>query len=210
MDKHLLHELSLYIEKYRTEDIIIRERDTVYEYTMPMKSAGGGFTGKQEVPDKDAEDYSWLEKFRKKPASRSEKWTRSIRNLSEEEELEKYINKEKSDETFSTKILKYIDRSGLTDAEIYKKAGIDRRHFSKIRCDKYYKPKKNTVIALCIALKLNLNETMDLLQMAGYSLSNCDVSDLIIRFCIERKIYDLAEINEALEYFGQKILGVVG
>lgn len=210
MDKRLLQELSLYIEKYRTKDIILREKYTGYDFVMPMKSVRMGIPKRQDYEDKDEEDTSWLEQFRKKPASGLEKKTPSYQVSKEEKDLKEYIKKEKSEETFSTKLLQYIDNSGLTDSEIYKKAGIDRRHFSKIRCDKYYKPKKSTAIALCIALQLSLKETLELLQLAGYSLSNSDTGDLIVKFCIERKIYDLVEVNEALEYFGQKLLGAMG
>jgi len=128
----------------------------------------------------------------------------------EAKELDNYINNEKSEETFAVKLMHHIDKKGVADAEIYKKAGLDRRHFSKIRCDKYYRPKKTTVIALCIALELNLNETEKMLQLAGYSFSNSDISDLVVKFFIERKIYDLTAVNEALDYYGQKLLGVVG
>lgn len=124
-----------------------------------------------------------------------------------EQDLEDYIRKQKSKETFSMKLLQYIDLTGLTDAEIYRRAGIDRRHFSKIRCDKEYRPKKTTVLALCLALKLDKNETEELLSLAGYSLSNGDTGDLVVKFCIERGIYDLMEVNEALDYFGQKVIG---
>lgn len=209
MDKQLLYELSLYIEKNRVEDIIIREIGTKYDYIMPMRSLRKDLSQESEVLDK--EDNSWLEPFRKKSFTGVDiKRDASSYPLLSEEELEEYINKEKSEETFSTKLLRYIDRSGLRDSEIYKKAGIDRRHFSKIRCDKYYSPKKTTVIALCIALELGLDETLELLQLAGYSLSNSDTGDLVVKFFIERKRYDLIEVNEALEYFGQKMLGVVG
>ncbi len=127
-----------------------------------------------------------------------------------EQDLEEYIKKQKSKETFSTKLLQYIDQTGLSDAEIYKRAGIDRRHFSKIRCDKDYQPKKATVLALCLALQLDEGKTAELLSLAGYSLSNGDTGDLVVKFCIERRIYDLMEVNAALDYFGQKAIGVVG
>lgn len=143
-------------------------------------------------------------------------YTRSAPKASEtpkapkEQDLEEYIKKQRSKETFSTKLLQYIDQTGLTDAEIYKCAGIDRRHFSKIRCDKDYQPRKTTVLALCLALQLDERRTAELLSLAGYSLSNGDTGDLVIRFCIERGIYDLMEVNAALDYFGQKAIGVVG
>ncbi len=126
-----------------------------------------------------------------------------------EQDLEEYIKSQRSKETFSTRLLQFIDGTGLTDAEIYKRAGIDRRHFSKIRCDKEYRPKKTTVLALCLALQLDENETVELLSLAGYSLSKGDTGDLVISFCIERGIYDLMEVNEALVFFGQKTIGVL-
>lgn len=126
-----------------------------------------------------------------------------------ETDLEDYIRKTKREETFSTRLLKHIDLTGLNDADIYKRAGIDRRHFSKIRCDKNYKPKKSTVVVLCLALRLSEEQTNELLKLAGYSLSSSDTGDLVVRFCIGKEIYDLSEVNEALVYFGVKALGVV-
>lgn len=126
------------------------------------------------------------------------------------EELKAFIRKKKSEDTFSTKLLKYIDRTGLPDSEIYKRAGIDRRHFSKIRCDKNYKPKKSTAIAFCLALRLDTRETEELLGLSGYTLTNSETGDLVVRFCIERGIYDLMEVNDALDYFGVKAIGAIG
>ena len=214
MDKQLLVELKLYIERNKVENII-RDTDVACNYIMPLKSAVRLDKAHQEEAlskSKEADDSTWLEQFRKKSVAKVDE-KRSIYSedfLKEEDELEDYINKKKSKETFSTKLLKYIDRSELSDAEIYKKAGIDRRHFSKIRCDKYYQPKKVTAIALCMALQLSIEETTELLQIAGYSLSNSDTGDLVVKFCIEKGIYNLIEVNEALNYFGQKLLGVVG
>jgi hypothetical protein len=126
------------------------------------------------------------------------------------DDLEEYIRRLRSEDTFSTLLLKYIDLTGLADADIYKRAGIDRRHFSKIRCDKDYKPKKATALALCLALRLDEEKTGELLRLAGYSLSNSDTGDLVVKFCIERGIYELMDVNEALVYFGQKAIGVIG
>jgi len=214
VDKQLINELKIYIEKYKRDDIIIRERD-VCDYIIPMKSSmtlDRAYEDKALPKDIKPRDSSCFEQFRKKPLPKVEEYqdipySRSL--VSEEDELEGYIRKEKSKETFSTRLLQYIDRTELSDAEIYKKAGIDRRHFSKIRCDKYYQPKKATVLALCIALKLTIDEALDLLGLAGYSLSSSDTGDLVVKFCIEKGIYDLVEVNEALEYFGQKLIGVV-
>lgn len=127
--------------------------------------------------------------------------------VSEEADLEDYLRNRKNEETFSTKLLKYIDRTGLADSEVYKRAGIDRRHFSKIRCNKEYQPKKSTAISLCLALKLSLKQVDELLELAGYTLTNSDTADLIVKFCIEKEKYSLMDVNEALVYFGQKALG---
>ncbi len=123
-------------------------------------------------------------------------------------ELEDFI-KTKRKPTLNTVLFRYIDKKGLTDPEIYKKAGIDRKLFSKIRTNPTYRPGKNTVIALSLALELNNKETEKLLGSAGYSLSESDTFDLVIQFCLEKKIYDLHYVNEALDYFSLKPLGGV-
>jgi hypothetical protein len=108
--------------------------------------------------------------------------------------------------TLQKVLFDFIDKKAGSDAAIYKKAGIDRKHFSKIRSNPNYRPSKNTIIALALALELSKNETNKLLGSAGYSLSDSDTSDLIVQFCLEKKIYDIDYVNQTLDYFSLKPL----
>ena len=111
------------------------------------------------------------------------------------------------DETFSEYLLRMIDYKGLKDPDVYKKANIDRRLFSKIRSNKHYQPSKNTALALAFALELNLDETKDMLNKAGYALSNSNKVDIIFKYFIEQNNYNIYELNEVLFKFTETTLG---
>ncbi len=120
--------------------------------------------------------------------------------------LEEYMKS--MDKSFAYKLFDYIDSKGMTDVECYKKANVDKKTFSKIKCNPdTYKPSKQTAVAFAIALELTLDETQDLLASAGLTLSRSFTFDKIIRYFLQKGVYDIFEINEALFEFDQMLLG---
>ncbi|MBQ6477855.1 MAG: macro domain-containing protein [Erysipelotrichaceae bacterium] len=128
------------------------------------------------------------------------KYTTSVEYVYEEEKFE-------PDESFSECLIRMIDERGLPDPEVYKKANIDRKHFNHIKNTKNYRPKKETAVALAIGMRLNMEDTNILLERAGYVLSKAIKFDLIIRYCIEHRIYNIYQVNEILFEQDQKTLG---
>lgn len=108
--------------------------------------------------------------------------------------------------TFQEKLFELIDDKNLKDSDVYQKANIDKRLFSKIRSDKDYHPSKETAILLALSLELEIDTALDFISRAGYSLSFSSKSDIIVRYFIENKNYDIYEVNQALFDYDQKLL----
>lgn len=116
--------------------------------------------------------------------------------------------KEKIDDTWQENVFYLIDKKNYSDPEVYKRASISKQTFSKIRYDVFYKPNKDTAIQICIGLKLNLEETLDLMDKAGYTLSKSIKRDLVVRCFIEEKIYKINDINAVLDEMNLKLFSI--
>ncbi len=113
---------------------------------------------------------------------------------------------QQSDDILQDNIRKIILSKQLDEVEVYKKADIDRKLFSKIRTKPDYHPNKNTLLKLCLAMNLDTDETESLLNSAGYSLSRSLRSDLILRYCFGHRIYDVITVNQILDHYGEKVI----
>ncbi len=113
---------------------------------------------------------------------------------------------QQSDDILQDNIRKIILSKQLDEVEVYKKAYIDRKLFSKIRTQPDYHPNKNTLLKLCLAMNLNTDETESLLKSAGYSLSRSLRSDLILRYCFGHHIFDVITVNQILDHYGEKVI----
>lgn len=111
------------------------------------------------------------------------------------------------DRTFVDLLLRYIDEKGVRDSKVYKAANIDKRLFSKMVSNRYYKPSKDTAVALMLALELSLEQANDMLSRAGYTLSHSSKRDVIIEYFFKERIYNLVYVNEVLYKLGQKVIG---
>ncbi len=121
--------------------------------------------------------------------------------------LIEYIDDRNSgNETFCEMMFSLIDQKGFTDTEVYKRAGLDRKYFSKLRSDPHYKPKKKVVCSIALALELDNATCKKLVKKAGYILSSANKFDLVIRYAIENEIYDIMKVNEMLFELGLETL----
>lgn len=125
--------------------------------------------------------------------------------MAEERSLEDVVRN--LDKTFMELVFSFADAKGLTDVEVQKRANLDRKAFSKLKCGTTKNPSKATALALAIALELDLDDTKDLLSRAGLALSPCSKQDVIVQYFIEKEAYDIYEINVALFEHGEQLLG---
>ena len=209
-DQKLINEVGKYIDKYyepAKDDIkidkemlsifdqITRFRKKRTEQKVLREEAQYPNSRPEEIPEEF--DVSTMQKTKiKKGMSSTMSVNRNIDNLMNQLE-----------ETFSQRLLRMIDERGMTDSEAYTRAYVDRRHFSKIRKDVNYVPNKKTVLAFTIALELSLDEAKDLLGSAGFALSRSSKTDIIVAYFLQNKIYDMFEINDVLEAYGQPVFG---
>ncbi len=204
------HELMVYI--------CVFDRKS-YEFSKKLFTEISEFIDDEYVEEHDEDCIAALEEFEKSfseelickecaPAPSAPIMTNQCypKSSAADKSLEEYMKS--MDKPFAYKLFDWIDERGMTDVECYKKANIDKKTFSKIKCNpKTYKPSKQTAVAFAIALRLNLDETQDLLASAGLTLSRSFTFDKIIRYFIQKEIYDIFVINEALFEFDQVLLG---
>ena len=205
-DQKLIDEVGRYIDKYYepvTDDIKMdQEMKSIFDKITKFRKKRAEVKALQEEESSPAEeslpeefDVSTMQKTKlKKGMSSTMPVNRNIDNLMNQLE-----------ETFSQRLLRMIDERGMTDSEAYAKAYVDHRHFSKIRKDVNYVPNKKTVLAFTIALELSLDEAKDLLASAGFALSRSSKTDIIVAYFLQNKIYDMFEINDVLDAYGQPV-----
>lgn len=213
------HEMQIYLVVFSKDAFSLSEKlfDSVQSYIDEKYIASKtldeyGVRNKRDIREAEVEQICRELEYQRRLSIEQDLIEESVCKMSiamgvdsAPDELEDLLND--TDAGFSETLLKLIDKTGKKDSDIYKKANIDRKLFSKIRNNPDYKPSKATAIAFAIALELNLEETKDFIARAGFALSHSSKFDIIIEYFISNNNYDMFEINETLFAFDQNLLG---
>lgn len=197
LSRELSDEVKAYIDdRYTGDDFpeLTRKLRRINRFAAEEKRTKAVFTECETCSDESPVEAAFL------PLAAAV--TASIKKETLEDRLRKL------DKGFAETLFDYIDAKGMDDVDCYKNANIDRKTFSKIRCNKNYKPSKQTALSFAIALHLTLDETNHLLSTVGMTLSHSSKFDVIVSYFIENGKYDIFEINETLFAFDQVLLGV--
>ena len=207
-NKELIEEVGKYIVKYyepATDDIKMdEEMKSIFDRITSFRKKREK-QKLQEAPADYETDMSASAQFDVGSMKKTKITKEMSQTMATNRNIDDLMNQ--MEETFSQRLLRMIDERGLTDSEVYTKAYVDRRHFSKLRKDINYAPNKKTVLAFTIALELSLDEAKDLLRSAGFALSRSSKTDIIVTYFLQNKIYDMSEINDVLYAYGQPIFG---
>lgn len=209
VDQRLIDEVGRYIDKYYEpvkDDIKVdKEMLSIFDKITKLRKKRAIERRIQEEKKQESSqiEESISEEFDISTIQKTKIKKEMSSDMSVNRNIDDLMNQ--LEETFSQRLLRMIDERGMTDAEAYTKAYVDRRHFSKIRKDVNYVPNKKTVLAFTIALELSLDEAKDLLASAGFALSRSSKMDIIIAYFLQNKIYDMFEINDVLDAYGQPV-----
>ena len=211
-DQKLIDEVGRYIDKYykqENDDIKLdHEMLSVFDKISEFrKKRAEKKTLKEDSVQKYDESNRSESAIPKEFDISTMQKTKITKGMSSTIPVNRNIDKlmDQMEETISQRLLRMIDERDMTDSEAYTKAYVDRRHFSKIRKDVNYVPNKKTVLAFSIALELSLDEAKDLLASAGFALSRSSKTDIIVAYFLQNKIYDMFEINDVLDAYGQPV-----
>ena len=208
-DQKLIDEVGKYIDKYYepVKDDIKMDKEMLSIFDkitrFRKKRAEEKALQEQQIQESSQIEESAPEEIDVSTMQKTKKKKGMSSTMSVNRNIDNLMNQ--LEETFSQRLLRMIDERGMTDSEAYTKAYVDRRHFSKIRKDVNYVPNKKTVLAFTIALELSLDEAKDLLASAGFALSRSSKTDIIVAYFLQNKIYDMFEINDVLDAYGQPV-----
>lgn len=210
-NRDLIESVGKYIDKHYipdTDDIRMdKEMKSIFqriaEFRKRREAAKSEEIQEEVSPDDYEIDESVLSEFDVSSMQKTKVLSTMSNTMATNRKIDDLMSQ--MEETFSQRLLRMISERGMTDSEAYTKAYVDRRHFSKIRNDEFYSPNKKTVLAFSIALELTLDEAKDLLACAGFALSRSSKVDIIVAYFLQNKIYDMFEINEILDAYGQPI-----